>query len=322
MHQQLFCQVVPKIPSRKTTFLISVLAIATFGSACTSTRESSSATLPNTAQSPDSITKQSGEAQATIKMSVIPWQVSAEQEKKLQPLADYLAKTLKRPFEFTIAKDYQTAVDLLVDKKVELAYIGPGSYIEAHRRDPKIEPLVSPINQETKRPWYTSVIVANKASGIKTISDLKGKRFAFVSKLSTSGYIAPMDHFQKLGINPDKYFSSVIMTGSHDKSKKALAKGEVDAIADDRRSYTEQVKEGKMNPEKYNIIWESVPLPSVPIVASSQISVELKDALKKALVEAPPGLTDPSGATGVGYTLVQDGDYDIIREFQKRVSSK
>ncbi|WGV25800.1 phosphate/phosphite/phosphonate ABC transporter substrate-binding protein [Halotia branconii] len=322
MHEQLCHQVVQNILSKKTTLLLSVLAIATLGSACTSNRESSSATLPSATQSPISTTQQSKEEQATITMSVIPWQVSAKQEKKLQPLADYLSKALKRPFKFEIAKDYQTAVNLLVEKKVELAYIGPGSYIEAHQRDPKIEPLVASINQDNKRPWYTSVIVANKASGIKTISDLKGKRFAFVSKLSTSGYIAPMAHLQKLGINPDKYFGSVIMTGSHDKSKQALVKGKVDAIADDRRSYTAQVKEGKIIPTKYNIIWESVPLPSVPIVASSQVSAELKDALKKALIEAPAGLKDPSGAAGVGYTLVQDADYDIIREFQQRVSSK
>ncbi len=322
MHQQLCCQVVKNILSKKTTSLISVLAIAIFGSACTPTRESSSATLPNAAQSPTNTTNQAGYEQATITMSVIPWQVSVEQEQKLQPLADYLSKALKRPFKFQIAKDYQTAVNSLVQKKVELAYIGPGSYIEAHLRDPKIEPLVSSINQDTKRPWYTSVIIANKASGIKTIPDLQGKRFAFVSKLSTSGYIAPMAHFQKLGINPEKYFGSVIMAGSHDKSKQALIKGEVDAIADDRRSYTQQVKEGKMNPKKYTIIWESVPLPSVPIVASSKLSVELKDALKKALIEAPEGLIDPSGAAGIGYTLVQDGDYNIIREFQQRVSSK
>ncbi|NJR76559.1 MAG: PhnD/SsuA/transferrin family substrate-binding protein [Scytonema sp. CRU_2_7] len=151
---------------------------------------------------------------------------------------------------------------------------------------------------------------------------MKGKRFAFVSKLSASGYVVPMAKFQELGINPNKDFSLVVFSGSHDKSKQALAKGEVDAIADDRRSYTEQVKEGKFDPKKYTIIWESVPLPSVPIVASSKVSIELKNALKKALIDAPAGLVDPTGAIGAGYTLVQDGDYDIIREFQKRVPTK
>ncbi|MEH2142001.1 phosphate/phosphite/phosphonate ABC transporter substrate-binding protein [Nostoc sp.] len=315
MYQQLNCKVVRNIPDKKTTFLISALAIATFSTACTLAQ-------PNTTPSPANSTNQTEEGQATITMAVIPWQVSAEQEKKLQPLADYLTKALKRRFEFKITKDYETAIDLLVKRKVDIAYLAPTSYIEAHRRDPKVEPLVAQINKETKRPWYTAVIIASKTSGIKTLKDLKGKRFAFVTKLSTSGYIVPTVHFQEIGINPERDFSSVIFAGSHDKAKEALVKGEVDAIADDRRSYTDQVNEEKINPKKYTIIWESSPLPSVPLVASSKVSVKLKDELKKALIDAPPGLVDPTGGIGVGYTLVQDGDYDIVREMQKRIANK
>ncbi|NJR76560.1 MAG: PhnD/SsuA/transferrin family substrate-binding protein [Scytonema sp. CRU_2_7] len=169
MYQQLFCKVVESFPNTKATFWISVLAIAIFGTACTPSRESSSATQPNTAQSPASTPNQAGEEQATLTMAVIPWQVSAEQEKKLQPLADYLTQALKRPFKFQITKDYEKAVEALIQGKAELAYLGPSSYIAARIRDPKIEPLVSPINQDTKRPWYTSVIIASKSSGIKTL---------------------------------------------------------------------------------------------------------------------------------------------------------
>jgi len=240
MHQQLFCKVVDTIFSVKATFFTSVLAIAIFGTACTPTRESSSVTQPSIAQSPASTTNQAEEEQATITMAVIPWQVSAEQEKKLQPLADYLSKVLKRPFKFQITKDYETAIDLLVKKKVDIAYLAPTSYIEAHRRDPKIEPLVAQINKETKRPWYTAVIIANKASGIKTLKDLKGKRFAFVTKLSTSGYVVPTVHFQEININPERDFAKVLFSGSHDKSKQALVNGEVDAIADDRSSQSRE----------------------------------------------------------------------------------
>ncbi|OUL20244.1 hypothetical protein BV378_30155 [Nostoc sp. RF31YmG] len=322
MYQQLFCKVVDSFPNRKAIFWISGLAIAIFSTACTPTRESSSATQPITAESPGSVPNQAEDEQATLTMAVIPWQVTTEQEKQLQPLANYLTQALKRPFKFQITKDYDQAVEALIQGKAELAYLGPSSYIAARLRDPKIEPLVSPINQDTKRPWYTSVIITSNSSGIKTLQNLKGKRFAFVTKLSTSGYIVPMAHFQDIGINPEQDFTKVIFSGSHDKSKQALAKGEVDAIADDRRSYTEQVKQGKFDPRKYTIIWESVPLPSVPIVASSKVSIELKNALKKALIDAPAGLIDPSGAIGAGYTLVQDGDYDIVRDFQKRVPTK
>ncbi|MDZ7959250.1 MAG: phosphate/phosphite/phosphonate ABC transporter substrate-binding protein [Aulosira sp. DedQUE10] len=322
MYQQLFCKVVDSFPKIKATFWFSVIAIAIFGTACTSTSESSSAIPSSTAQSPTNTSNPKGDEQATITMAVIPWQVSSEQEQKLQPLADYLSKTLKRPFKFEITQNYETAVEYLIQGKVDLAYLGPSTYIAARLRDPKIEPLVSPINQDTKRPWYTSVIIASKISGIRTLPELKGKRFAFVSKLSTSGYVVPMAKFQELGINPERDFRSVVFSSSHDKSKQALIKGEVDAIADDRRSYNEQIKEGKFDAKKYPIIWESVPLPSVPIVAASKVSAELKDTLKKVLIDAPSGLIDPSGSVGVGYTLVQDGDYDIVREFQKRVSTK
>ncbi|MBD2162997.1 phosphate/phosphite/phosphonate ABC transporter substrate-binding protein [Calothrix membranacea FACHB-236] len=321
MYQQLFCKVVDNLPRIKASFWLALLAIALLGTSCSTTSESSSAIPASTAKSPSS-SKPKQDEQAAITMAVIPWQVSSEQEQKLQPLADYLSKTLKRPFKFEIAKNYETAVELLIQGKVDLAYLGPSSYIAARLRDSQIEPLVSPINQDTKRPWYTSVIITSKTSGIQNLQNLKGKRFAFVSKISASGYVVPMAKLQELGIHPEKDFAAVIFTGSHDKSKQALIKGEVDAIADDRRSYTGQIKQGKIDPTKYSIIWESVPLPSVPIVAASKVSTKLKNTFKQVLLDAPAGLIDPSGAVGVGYTLVQDGDYDIMRDFQKRVPTK
>lgn len=256
--------------------------------------------------------------QAAINMVLIPWQVSAEQEEILQPLAEYLTQKIQRPFKFQIAPDYKTAVDSLVEGKVELAYLSTSTYIEARLRDPHVEPLAAPINRETGRPWYTAVIVANTNYGIHSLTDLKGKRFAFVSKLSTSGYIVPMAHFQDIGIDPKRDFTKILFVGSHDKAKALLSEGKVDAIADDSRSYMDLQKKGKFNSEIYKVIWESTPIPSTPIVASRKVSQELKTILRKALIDAPEGLIDPSGTVGVGYTQVQDSDYDVIRQIQSR----
>lgn len=318
-----------KFVPKATTLSISILAIAVFGTACIPSRDTFSVTPPSNAQlpkvstqSPTSTAKKTGNEQAPINIAVISWQVSAEQDKKLLSLADYLSQALKRPFKFQIAKDYASAIDSLIKGKVELAYLAPSAYIEARRRNSKVEPLVTPINKETKRPWDTAVIIANKASGIETLQDLKGKRFAFVNKLSTSGYIVPMAYFLDMGIHPERDFRSVIFSGSYNKSKEALAQGKVDAIADERRSYNEQVKSGKLELTKHTIMWESVPFPSVSIVASAQLSGELKEELKKVLIHAPEGLIDPTGAVGAGYTLVHDADYDIVREFQRRVLDK
>ncbi len=309
------------------TLLSLALAVTLMSVGCMP-RENPSATQPDTAASSGTSAKptvegssNSGAELATLNMAVIPAQITANQE-KLQPLADYLTKTLGRPVKFQVTKDYDTAVNLLVEGKVELAYLGALTYIKARQRDPQIEPLVAPIEKTTGRPWYNSIIVINSDSGIKTLEDLKGKRFAFVSKSSTSGYLVPLAHFKDIGIDPDRDFVTVNFAGDHQKAKEQLISGKVDAIADDKPSYLAQEKAGKIDTSKYKIIWESSPIPNLPIVASSKLSAQVKADLKKAFINAPEGLIDITNAEGIGYTLIQDSDYESMRKLQKSLGLK
>lgn len=311
---------------RSAPFLKSILAVAFLSVSCSQTpngvpsdRASTTAEDANITSLEVGPTSNRQSKLTRLKMAIIPWQVSTDQQEKLKPLADYLSKNLGIPVDFQITKDYDTSVDLLVEGKVELAYLGPLTYVKAHQRDPQVEPLVTPIDKVTGRPWYTSAIVVRKDSGIQKVQDLKGKRFAFVSKSSTSGYLVAMAYFQEIGINPDRDFAKVQYAGSHDKVKLALISGEVDAIADDKRSILAQQKAGKLNPELYPIVWESQPIPNPPIVASSKVSASLKTALKKAFVNAPEGLIEPSGSESTGYTLVQDEDFTSIRKLQEQL---
>lgn len=305
---------------RAATSFILALTVTYSCLACTQPSENTT-TPPSTSSQPSSDSNTEDELN-TLNMAVIPWQVSAEQEKQLQPLADYLSKTLGKPVKFQITKDYDTSIDLLVTGKVEMAFLGPLSYVKAHLRDPQVQPIVAPIEKTTGRPWYTSAIVVNNGSGIKTLKDLKGKRFAFVSKSSTSGYLVPLAHFKDIGINPERDFATVKYAGSHDKAKADLLAGKVDAIADDKRSYLQQQKEGNIDPSKYKIIWESDPIPLSPIVVSSKLPSQLVIDLKKAFVNSPEGLLDPSGSQSAGYTLVEDRDYTPIRKLLERLKLK
>jgi len=257
-----------------------------------------------------------------IRIAVIPWQSPEEQQKKLQPLTDYLEKTTGRKFDFQITKDYKTSVDLLVDGKVDIAYLGGATYVQARERNSQVEPIVAPIDKTTGRPWYTSVIVANADKGIKTIKDLKGKKFAFVSPSSTSGGVVPKVGLQDQGINPQQDFSSVKYSGSHDKAEADLAAGNVDAIADDMPSFLRSQKSGSLKAGKYKIIWESDPIPTGPIVVSTKLSPELITSLKKALINSPAGIADVSGTESAGYTLVNDTDYDPVRQTKARLAQK
>lgn len=261
--------------------------------------------------------QQQNEAQLTaLNVAMIPSQDSQEQEAKVKVLADYLQEQLGMPVKIEITENYDQAVDLLVEGKVNIAYLGPFAYVKARQRNDALEPIAAPIEKATGRPWYTSLIVAQR--DIKTVEQLKGKRFSFVNPSSNSGYLAPSAYFKTIAVEPEEDFATVEYAGSHNKNLAALLSGAVDAITINSPTYLKAKEAGLLPEDTYNVLWESDPLPNAPIVINSkQFSPELKIELQKALINAPEGLVDGRGAESTGYTLVQDEDYEPIRRMQE-----
>lgn len=252
-------------------------------------------------------------------VAVLPWQSPEKQQETLQPLAQYLETLLERPVNFQITKNYAEAVDLIVEEEVDMAYLEPLTYIKAKQRNPNIKPLVVPINRFSGRPWYTSVIIANTTKNIKTLQDLKGKRFAFVSPSSTSGFLIPMNVLQTVGINPTKDFSKIRYSGSHDATIQDLVDGVVDAVTNDKASFLRSQKSGKLD-ANYKIIWESNPIPAPPIVINTKkFAPKIINQLQEILIDTPVGFIDLSGSESAGYTLGKDTDFEEIRQIYTRL---
>ncbi|MBW3584396.1 MAG: phosphate/phosphite/phosphonate ABC transporter substrate-binding protein [Cyanobacteria bacterium 0813] len=258
---------------------------------------------------------------STLTIASIPSKNDKQQQEQLQTLTEYLTKTLKRPVSIQAIKDYNRTVDLLVEEKVQVAIVGPLSYIEAKQRNPQIEPIVAPINKSTGRPWYKSAIIANSASGIKSLNDLNGKRLGFVSKLSTSGYMFAVVHLLDLGFKFDTDFASVQFFKSQDNTLAALLEGKVDAIAINLEMYNLAKEAGQVS-ENYQAIWESEPIPEYPIVVSQKLPPQLIAELKEAFLSAPIGMLSLTGVPSNGYTLVEESDYHQIEQVKKQLDEK
>ncbi|MEG4105492.1 phosphate/phosphite/phosphonate ABC transporter substrate-binding protein [Microcoleus sp. S13_C5] len=258
---------------------------------------------------------------STLKIVFMGSTNDAQRQERQETLAEYLKKTLKQPVSIEGTKDYNTAVDLLVEEKVQVAILGPLTYLQAKERNPKIEPIVAPISKTTGRPWYKSVIVVNSASGIKTLDDLKGKRLGLVNKQSTSGYMFPVVHLLDIGFNLDRDFASVEFFQSHDKTLVALLDGKVDAVAIESKFYEQAKESGTIN-DSYPVIWQSEPIPELPVVVSQKLSPQLIIELKEAFISAPIGMLSLEGIPSNGYTLVQDSDYDGVRQVKKQLDEK
>lgn len=302
--------------SRVPRWLLAVVLLA--ATACGSDAE----LTRNPPENRDAIVAESGgEKLEVLRVAVIPDRSSAEQEQKVKSLENYLEAELSIPVKVQLTKDYETAVDLIAGETVEMAYLGAFTYLKAKAKNPDLEAIAAHIDTRTGRPWYTSVIVADRTAGIRTLEDLRGKRFSFVNRSSTSGFLVPSSEFKEVGIEPESDFAAVEYGGSHDRNVEALAAGEVDAIAVDREAYVNAKESGTLPEERYQMIWESEPIPNPPLVINTRkISGAFKSQLQKTLIASDPNLMAISGSGSSGFTLVQDGDYDSIRKLQRNLN--
>jgi phosphonate transport system substrate-binding protein len=253
-----------------------------------------------------------------LRISVLPTQNKADQEKMIAPLDAHLEKVLGQRVDFLIAASYEDNVDMLVDGRANAAYTGPLSYLKALERGAKVEPIAAAIDKFTRRPWYRACIIVEADSPIKTLADLKDKRVAFVNPNSASGYLMPLAALKQLGIDPERDFAQVIFGGTHAQTEALLEDGKVDAIATHLSSYKKLQTQDKS--QNSRVLWESAPLPHSPFLVSKNLPPEQIEKLKEAFLTVPPGMQDLMGAEAIGYTLVLESDYEPIQQLRTQLN--
>jgi phosphonate transport system substrate-binding protein len=168
-----------------------------------------------------------GHAQQVFRITAIPDESPTELARKAQPLIKYLEGKLGMKVEWTPVTDYAASVEALVNKKVDMAWFGGFTFVQAEARsNGKVIPLV----QRAEDEKFRSVFITSDPA-IKTLADLKGKDVSFGSQSSTSGHLMPRSFLLQAGVNPDKDFKRVAYSGAHDATIAAVASGKVQAGA-------------------------------------------------------------------------------------------
>lgn len=198
-----------------------------------------------------------------------------------RPLADHLARQLGRKVELRTVDSWEGLALSLANGETDIALMGPWGYVLANHQAGA--QAVATILYDG-RPEYYAIIITHPKSGIQRLEDLKGRSFAFGDKGSTSGYLIPFHQFQRMGVDPDKYFSRTLYT-RHQAIETQVTRGELDAGADYNRNRDAMIAEGLIKAEDSRIIWTSAPLPNDAVAVSAALA---KDAvfvarLRKAL---------------------------------------
>ena len=232
-----------------------------------------------------------------------------------RPLADYLTAKLGREVQLFTVDTWEGLAKSLANGETDIALMGPWGYVLAnHTAGAQV---VATILYDGK-PEYFAITVTNSKSGINSVEDLKGKTFAFGDKGSTSGYLIPFYNFQKLGIDPETYFTKVIYT-KHQAIEMQVTRGELDAGADYNRNRNAMIEQGLIKAEDSKIIWQSDPLPNDAFAVSADLFKDraLVRQLQDALVAIGAELSrTPSllPAHYTGFVVKDNGYYKPIRD--------
>ncbi len=133
---------------------------------------------------------------------VHPYLTAKELLERFTPLINYLSEALDKQVVLRVAKTYASHIELVGEDKVDIAYLGPVPYVKlvknyGHKH------LLAKIQVKGKSTFRGAIIVPQN-SPIKTLADLRGKRFAFGSPNSTMSHFVPRFVLWKAGITVEQ----------------------------------------------------------------------------------------------------------------------
>ena len=196
-------------------------------------------------------------AQANVlRVSAIPDEAPTELQRKFKPLGEYLKAKTGMDVQFTPVSDYAAVVEGLATKKIDLAWLGGFTFVQAKLRT---EGQVVPIVQRAEDEKFTSRFIVPIDSPIKTIADLRGHTFAFGAPSSTSGSLMPRYFLQAQGIDASKDFKTVAFSGAHDATVAFVASGRAEAGVLNASVMDKLVEAHNPNAEKVRVLATTPP---------------------------------------------------------------
>ena len=187
----------------------------------------------------------------TLRVSAIPDEAPTELQRKFKPLGEYLQKETGMNVQFTPVTDYAAVVEGLATDKIDLAWLGGFTFVQAKiRTGGKAVPIVQRAEDEV----FTSKFIVPKDSKAAKLTDLKGRTFAFGAPSSTSGSLMPRFFLMQAGIDPEKDFKTVAYSGAHDATVAFVAAGRAEAGVLNASVWDKLVENKNPNAEKVRVL--------------------------------------------------------------------
>jgi phosphonate transport system substrate-binding protein len=252
-----------------------------------------------------------------IRFGLIPSEDADKLIADSQPFIKSLEKTIGLPIKPYVALDYSAVIEALKSNQLEIAFLGPASYVLAKDKvGCEIDAVARGVMAKTGKSSYQMYLITQPENSIYDLQDLKGRTFAFVDPASTSGNFMPRFVFDRNNINPEKFFKNIYYSGTHQASLIAVKEGKVDAGCIASEVYDLAIERGQMKESDVRVFYRSQPIPGSPFVVRTNLPSDLEARLRKGFLDMK-GVR--FGKLGVINEMdpATDADYDIVRTLVK-----
>ena len=216
-----------------------------------------------------------------INFGVISTEASVNQKKNWEPFVDAISKATGLKVRAFYASDYAGVIEAMRFNKVQIAWYGNKSGMEAVDRS-NGEVFAQIVGRDGNTGYYSHIIV-NSQSPFTKLDDIlkcdKTLNFGIGDPNSTSGFLVPTSYiFAARDIDPKSCFKTV-RNASHQANAMAIAHKQVDAATNNSEDLQRLENTAPDARKQIRIIWTSPIIPLDPMIWRKDLDAGLKTKL-------------------------------------------
>jgi phosphonate transport system substrate-binding protein len=226
------------------------------------------------------------ETPTELNFGVISTEASVNQKKNWEPFLEAMSKAIGVKINGFYASDYAGVIEAMRFNKVQIAWYGNKSAMEAvNRSNAEVVAQVVASNGNT---GYYSHIIVHKDSPYTKLDDIlkcdKSIDFGIGDPNSTSGFLVPTSYiFAAKNIDPKSCFKTV-RNASHQANAMAVANKQVAAATNNSEDLQRVAANAPQARQELRIIWTSPIIPLDPIVWRKDLDPAVKTKLYTFLI--------------------------------------
>lgn len=231
-------------------------------------------------------------------------------------LCEFLSDKLKRVVKLIVVSDFEEVQKLVQQRKADFGIFTSTSYVKTKDLYSGLKYVATgqTIEDGNSRSYYPGLFIVNRNNQYKSLADLKGKPFAFVSSSSSSGYKYPVAFLKSHGIDAKNYFGNLMFMGDHSYVTDAVATGiAAGGVTWDVSLSKAAIKHG----EVFQTIGKYGPVVNHAFAVGEWIDESLCKTLADSLTMLPNEVVNTSGFPYSGFEILSDSAYDMARKVDK-----